>query len=278
MDLLDGEFGPFELHGQLFDIMFFGAEYQDALEGKGAQEPFDQVHFLGLIDDECLLNDLGRGFGDGDIDLGRVVKDLAGEVANLYRHGGGEEQVLPFQGQVGYDLHDIVIKPHVQHPIGFVQDEVLQSGYLYIAHIEVGDHAAGCADNDIGPLGQGLFLIREIAAVAASIYGDGADGRKIGEALQVLGDLDSQFARGDDDEGIHLVLGPGGQQPMNDGEKEGGSLTGAGLCGCYDIFAGKNEGDHLFLYRSGVFITGSIYTLQKGFIQAKFLKCQVLYG
>ena len=224
MYFLHIEPGSLELHGQLFHVVLFGAEYEDAFKVEGFQEPFDQGDLLCFINDKSLLYDLGGGFGDGDIDLGGLVQYFFGQLADLGRHGGGEEQILSFWREKRNDLHDIINKAHVQHPVCLVQYQVLQTFQLDITHIEVSDHSSGCANDDVGACGKGLFFIGEIASVPAAIYSDGADRREIGQSFEVLSDLYGQLAGRDNDQGIDLVVDTGGKQLVDDGQEECGRL------------------------------------------------------
>src|SRR6185437_7370369 len=65
MDLLDVEPGPFQLHRQLFDVVFLRAEDQGAFQIGRFEEPFDQRDLLRFINDERFLYDLRRRFRNG---------------------------------------------------------------------------------------------------------------------------------------------------------------------------------------------------------------------
>src|SRR5439155_691667 len=82
--------------------------------------------------------DLGVG-GDGDevvLDLARLLRDrelafdprgavrvLAGQLTNGAVERGREEHRLPVPGQPSHELVDLRLEAHVEHPVGFVEDE-----------------------------------------------------------------------------------------------------------------------------------------------------------
>ena len=55
----------------------------------------------------------------------RLVQNGLRQFGNFSRHGGAEQQGLPFGGQFGYYLFYIVYKTHVQHAVGFVEHKNL---------------------------------------------------------------------------------------------------------------------------------------------------------
>ena len=237
MDLADIELRPFQLHGELFDIMFLRAEDEGALQVARFEQPFHERYLLGFVDDEGVLFNTGRRFGDRDIDLYRLMEDLTGQVADLCRHRGRKQQVLPFGRHKGNDLHDIIIEAHVQHTVGLVEDEVLEPLELDIAHVEMGDHPAGRTNDYIGPPRQGLLFGGKVAAITAAINGYRTDIRKIRQPFHVLCDLDGQFPRGDDHQCVDGIIGTGVQQLIDNGQQEGGRFTGAGLRGGNNILS-----------------------------------------
>src|SRR6185312_12570741 len=125
MDLIDIELRAAKLHRELFHVMLLRTEDQRALVVAGLQQPFYQRDLLRLVYHVCLLHDPRGGLRDRDIDLGRIDEDVAGEVPDLDRHGGGKEEVLALGRQKGNDLHDVIKEAHVQHAVRFVEYQVL---------------------------------------------------------------------------------------------------------------------------------------------------------
>jgi len=82
----------------------------------------------------------------------------------------------------------------------------------------VGDHSSRGTDDDVRTARERLLFRREAAAVSSAIDGDGADRGEIGKPFQVLSDLDSQLPRRDDDERTYLIVVPGIDELVDDGE------------------------------------------------------------
>ena len=70
-------------------------------------------------------------------DLGRPVQDLSRQLLDRGRHGSAEKERLLRLRYMPQDPSDIGQKAHVEHPIGFVQHEVLKSGQTRIIVLEV---------------------------------------------------------------------------------------------------------------------------------------------
>src|SRR5690606_10143263 len=91
----------------------------------------DQVHqqrrFLFLLDRmQLVLHGFGSGVARRDTDLLRLVQQAGGQFANVLGEGGREQQVLATRRQQTENLADVADKAHVEHAIGFVEDEDFQ--------------------------------------------------------------------------------------------------------------------------------------------------------
>jgi hypothetical protein len=53
------------------------------------------------------------------------VQQAVGELADLFREGGREKQVLAFRRQQREDAPDVADEAHVQHAVGFVKHQDL---------------------------------------------------------------------------------------------------------------------------------------------------------
>ena len=71
----------------------------------------------------ALVDALDRHGLGRDLDALRLEQDLAGELRDFGRHGGGEQQRLPLVGQHRHDLAHVVDEAHVEHAVGFVEDQ-----------------------------------------------------------------------------------------------------------------------------------------------------------
>lgn len=99
--------------------------------------------------------------------------------------------------------------------------------------------AAGCADDDLGAgLESGVLAFVGLAAVD----GQGVDAAfEEGKFVDFFGDLDSEFARGAEDDGLDGA--EVGIDFFDGGDGEGGGFAGAGLGLADDVAAGEEHGD-----------------------------------
>jgi len=73
--------------------------------------------------------DLGSGcFHGGDFDDGGFVQQRIGESTNFGWHRGGEEESLPLGGELGDDVADGLDEAHVEHAVGFVENQSFDGG------------------------------------------------------------------------------------------------------------------------------------------------------
>src|SRR3954466_540907 len=96
-----------------------------------------QCDLLGFVDDESLLYYFRRRFGDGNIYFFGLMKDLPRKLSYSWRHRCRKQQVLSFGRKERNDPHDVIIKAHFKHAVGFIENKILQALDLYIAHIQV---------------------------------------------------------------------------------------------------------------------------------------------
>ena len=75
--------------------------------------------------DDRLVDALDRGRLRRHLDLDGLLQKLAGQLADLGRHGGREEQVLALGRDAADDLADRLDEAEVQHLVGLVEDEDL---------------------------------------------------------------------------------------------------------------------------------------------------------
>ena len=82
-------------------------------------------------------------------------------LADLVRHGGGEEQRLPLGRQQRDDLPDVVDEAHVEHAVGFVEHEhfdIVEADGAAVVEIE---QAAGRGDQHVDAARQGADLLAD---------------------------------------------------------------------------------------------------------------------
>ena len=175
------------------------------------------------------------------------------------------------------DEHDVVVETHVQHTVGLIEYQVFQSAQFHVPHFDVRHHLARCTDHQVGPLAERLLLLHKGIAITAAIYRDRAYRCEIGKTFQVLCDLDGQFPRGHHHQRIiGVILVRRTDDLMNQRQQKGGCFTGTRLGRSDHILALHHQGNHLFLYRRGVFITGSVDAFHQAWVETEFCKFQAV--
>ena len=178
-----------------------------------------------------------------------------GDAADFRRHRRGEEQRLARERHQLADAFDVGNEAHVQHAVGFVDDQQFDAGEQQSAAFGVVEQAAGGCDQHVDAAGQFGVLVAER---------DAADQQRDVEFLadavfvEVLFHLGGEFAGRFEDQGAgHSCPGAALFQHGEHGQDEGGGLAGAGLGDAENVAAGQNVGDRLFLDGGGGRVTGS---------------------
>ena len=187
-------------------------------------EPMD-----GVLDYETRLGDL--------VTYG-LVRVGAREVADPAVECGREEHRLALPSEMSHDAVDLRLEAHVEHAVGFVENEN--------RHFRDGDepaveqvlHPTRGRDDDVRPGGE-LGLCAERYAAK---YGSDSQVARRGDRCHRLGYLDGELARGDEDESRgrwHRCL-----EPLDDGNREGERLAGSGPGLRKDVVAGEGVAHH----------------------------------
>ena len=177
--------------------------------------------------------------GPVDADLAGGAGMMLDEATDRRREGGGEEHRLAVGRRGGEKLLEILAEAHVEHPIGLVEDEDLDSGEIEAAATEEIDEPPWRADDDLRPPSQ----IGELSIVGGpTVDRHGADPLlEGGEFLRLRCDLSRQLARGDEDQ--HLRLLRGRIDPLDRRDAERRRLPGAGLRLTDNVRAAEERGD-----------------------------------
>ncbi|GAV35250.1 hypothetical protein ROTAS13_02925 [Roseomonas sp. TAS13] len=213
-------------------------------------------------------DDGGRHRGRaGNLDLLRVAQEGVGELADLRRHGGGEEQRLAQRGKHADDALDIGDEAHVQHPVGLVDDEDLAVGEQDAATVEQVQQPARRGDQHVHALVQdGLLLVHALAADQQRVV----QLQVLAVLHEVLGDLERQLARRlQDQRARHAGLGARAGQDVHHRQDEGGRLAGAGLGHAEHVATHQHHGNGLGLNRRRGDVAGLGDALEKGLAQAE---------
>ena len=171
------------------------------------------------------LRDARRRLRDAlDVDLHRIVQEFTRELQNRRRHRRAEEERLALWRQVFQHALDVRQEAHVQHPVGFVQDQELDLVELGVRMPEVVKQPARRRDDHVDTGAQGMLLLTH---ADAAVDGRCRERRVDRELVQVLKDLRGQFTRRRDDQrargAARLV-----QQPVQNGQQERGGFAAAG--------------------------------------------------
>ena len=243
-------------------------EDQDAVHVLVVAQQFDQQGTLGaVVDVDDALGNFFHGGGlRGDADADRVLQQIAGKGANFLRHGGREEQVLTLARQIRDQLADVVDEAHVEHAVGFVEDEDFRLGEVDGALIDEIEQAARRCDQNVDAGPHDLLLL--IFADAAEDGGD-IHIHKAPVGLEIVGDLGRKLTRRGQDKGARglgrgraLVSG----KPLEDGKGEACGLAGAGLGNAEQVLSRQYMGDGLGLDWGW----GLVAFLRQSFQEARF--------
>ena len=115
---------------------------------------------------------------------------------------------------------DVRQKAHVEHAVRLVQHQVLYAGQAGIRRLEVIEQASRGGHQDVHSTPKGMLLGTH---PDATVHGSAGDRRVHRQIVQVLQHLSRELACGCEHESpsgsARLV-----DQPMEDGQEEGGSL------------------------------------------------------
>ncbi len=169
----------------------------------------------------------GGGRRAGNLDPLRIAQELVDETRDLGRHGGREEQSLAPRRQQLADLLDVGDEAHVQHAVGFVDDENFDAHQHQASALKVIQHSAGSGDQNIDAAVELLDLF---------VHRDAADEQRYVELvidavlLEALGHLGGKLAcRRQNERARHPRSGSAGFEPGDHGQNERGGLARAGL-------------------------------------------------
>ena len=206
------------------------------------------------------------GAAGADFDALGIVEGEAGDLLELRRHGGGEEQRLPFCGAEFHDGLNIVDETHVEHAVHFIEDERLDAIKFDERAVEKLAETAGGGDDDVGAGSEGVAL----RAVADAAVEDG--GFEIGKTAEVAEggfDLDGEFAGRFEDEDAR-AFGAVRAEAVEHGQGKRSGLAGSGRRGGDEVAAGEDSGNGAQLDGRGIGVAASLRPANEAGIQSKF--------
>ena len=202
---------------------------------------------------ERLVNGLGGGGGRRDGYFLRLGEDGVGQLHDFGRHGRREEERLAAGRELGNDLAHVVDEAHVEHAVGFIEDENFDVGQGDEALLHEVEQAAGRGYEDVNAFSQrvGLCFLR---------YAAEDDGVAQAGVTAVGGNafvnLYGQLAGGREDEatnGFCIAYGAGALvEQLQNGHRKSSGFAGAGLRAAQEVALLQYDGYGLFLDGGGL--------------------------
>ena len=251
--------------GQAVGTVLGAGEHQHLFPGAEGDQVRQQGTLVrGRDTEHALLDALDRGVRRRHLDALGIMQQLVGEGDDVLGEGRREQQVLALRRQAGEDLLHVVDEAHVEHAVGFVEDQDLHAGEVDATLASQVEQAAGAGHQHVDALGQGLYL--RVHADAAEDAG--ADEFQIaGVDLEAVVDLGCQLAGRCQHQHARLframavfaVRMAAREQALQDRQGEACGFTSTRLGGDHQIAALQHGGDGPLLHRSGLGVTGGFY-------------------
>src|SRR5438045_2245252 len=101
-----------------------------------------------------------------------MLKNFSRQLPHLRRHGGAEEKILSFSRKIINDAHDVIIETHVEHLIGFIENQNFQLIEAVIAHVQMTEQATRRRNHNRSSFFQCLLLAVKNFSAASAIHSD----------------------------------------------------------------------------------------------------------
>ena len=242
----DGVTARAEFFSELGRVVFRARKDQHRVVCLGLEDAGERVELEVAPGDQVALANRRRDSRfDFELDEFGIAQVGLGEALDFHRHRRGKQHDLAVVGGFREDRVDVVNETHLEHLVGFVEDKVAHARQVEAAALEVVDHAAGGADDDVDAAlersqleGVGLAAVDRQHAKALEV---------VGVLLKGFGDLDGELARRREHDRLGLAalevdLG-------QDRQSERGGLAGAGLGLAEEVAAGEQLGNRRGLNR-----------------------------
>ena len=200
----------------------------------------------------CHARSCGRG--PGDFDLLGIMQEGFGDTRDFRRHRRGEEQRLAGEGDQFADTLDIGDEAHIQHAVGFIDDQQFDAGEEETAALGMVEQPAGSCDQNVDAARQFGILIakryaadqkRDVEFLAGAVF------------VETLLHLRRELARRLQDQGArHSGAGAALFQHGEHRQNKSSGLASTGLGDAENVPAGQNVGDRLFLNGGRDGVTG----------------------
>ena len=179
-----------------------------------------------------LRDALHRGVARRDLDRHRAAQQAVGQLADFVAEGGREQQRLLLLGHQGQHFFDVVNKAHVQHAVGFVQDQDLHLRQVQRALLRVVQQAAGGGHQNVHAAAQ---LVNLRAHADAAKHHHRGEVQVLAVKAHAFFNLRCEFTRWRHDQSAHGIDATAvgqtrlGRQALQQGQRESRRLAGAGL-------------------------------------------------
>ncbi len=238
-------------------------EHQHLRHRRIVEHPLEQVAL-------AVGGDRVHAVGDGfrhlvaarHLDELRRLEHGVGQLLDLVREGGREQQALARGRQQLQDALDVGDEAHVEHAVGLVEDEELDEVEAHGLLFDVVEQPARRGDDDLAAFLQFGDLRPH---VHAAVDADRAQREVLAVGLDRFLDLHRQFACRREDQRAHRVAGRRGGavgvagQLVQQRQGEARRLAGAGLRAAHDVVAGQDDGNGLGLDRGGFGVAGIMH-------------------
>ena len=227
----------------------FGAGEHQRLLHITTFEQFHEQRGLEILRDgiQRLRDTTGRRRLPLEIDLCRVLLQLARQLHDCAWHRGAEQQHLFLRRQLRQDALDVRQKSHVEHAIRFVEHQMLHTGERCVRLRQMVEQTTGRRDHQIHFRAERM-LLRSHAD--ATVDGGARERRVHRQCLRRLQHLQGEFAGRYDDQCASRAAFSS-QHAMQDRQQERRGLATAGLCAGEDIPSIARRRDRVALNRRG---------------------------
>ncbi len=253
----------FQLLREPVGSMFGTREHEYLVPVTAVDQMRKQVPLVILRDAiDGLLHPVGGSITRSDLDGHRIAHEALRELADLFRVSRREHEVLTLRGQKLENAANGVDEAHIQHAIGFVENEILHSTQIHGALLGKIQQPARSGDQEIAA-GTHRMYLRANADTAKDHGGAQADVlavvagafRHLGGQLTRRGQ--DQRARRTDDRRL------GFGEPLQHGQHERRRLTSTGLRASDEIAAREHGRNRLGLNGTGRSVAFFGYGTQK---------------
>ena len=201
----------------------------------------------------------------------RVALVLLGELHDGLAHRGREEHRLALLRHLAQNELDVVAEAHVEHFVGFVQNDFSGVFQLQSATLDVVHDAAGGTNHNLNPTLQGAELT--VVGAAAVNRHDHQAALILAQLLDFARNLHRELAGGAEHQYLHVFAL--GIDVIDGGNGEGGGFAGTRLGLADNVFASEQHGNSSSLNGRGFLVAhlgdGALYFLgEVQFVKANY--------